>query len=172
MAGVGSRGGLFKSAGWRHMGGMSDAAVFDRHAVRLHRERAAGSVHVVADVLEDAAERLVERLGDVTVGFTQALDVGGRGAVAPLLRRRGIGVVSCDLAAGMAALNGGAAVQADEERLPFGAGSFDLVVACLSLHWVNDLPGALIQLRMALRPGGLLLASFPALGTWGRCGRR
>ena len=43
--------------------------------------------------------------------------------------------------------------------------SFDLVVASLSLHWVNDLPGALIQLRLALRPGGLLLASLPALGT-------
>ena len=65
----------------------------------------------------------------------------------------------------MAALNGGAAVAADEERLPFAAGAFDLVVASLSLHWVNDLPGALIQLRMALRPGGMLLASFPALGT-------
>ena len=44
-------------------------------------------------------------------------------------------------------------------------GSFDLVVASLSLHWVNDLPGALIQLRHALRPDGLLLASLPALGT-------
>ncbi len=38
-------------------------------------------------------------------------------------------------------------------------------MASLSLHWVNDLPGALIQLRLALRPGGLLLASLPALGT-------
>jgi SAM-dependent methyltransferase len=32
---------------------------------------------------------------------------------------------------------------------------------------VNDLPGALIQLRRALRPEGLLLASLPALGTLG-----
>ena len=65
----------------------------------------------------------------------------------------------------MAALNGAPAVAADEERLPFGPARFDLVVASLALHWVNDLPGALIQLRLALRPGGLLLASFPALGT-------
>ena len=54
---------------------------------------------------------------------------------------------------------------ADEEFLPFAAGSFDLVVASLSLHWINDLPGALLQLRQALRPEGLLLASLPALGT-------
>ena len=116
-------------------------------------------------MLRDAAERLLDRLDDTTRRFTQALDVGGRGVVAPLLRERGIEVVSCDLSPAMAALNGGPAVAADEEFLPFGPGSFDLVVASLSLHWVNDLPGALIQLRLALRAGGLLLASLPALGT-------
>ena len=116
-------------------------------------------------MLRDAAERLLDRLDDTTRRFTHALDVGGRGVVAPLLRARGIEVVSCDLSPAMAALNGGCAVAADEEFLPFGAGSFDLVVASLSLHWVNDLPGALIQLRQALRPEGLLLASLPALGT-------
>jgi SAM-dependent methyltransferase len=67
----------------------------------------------------------------------------------------------------MAALNGAIAVAADEEFLPFAPASFDLVVASLSLHWINDLPGALIQLRMVLRPDGLLLASLPALGTLG-----
>lgn len=138
---------------------------FDRRAVRRHRDRAARTVGSVADVLHDAAERLLDRLDDTTQRFTQALDVGGRGVVAPLLRARGIDVVSSDLSPAMAALNGGAAVAADEEFLPFAPGSFDLVVANLSLHWVNDLPGALIQLRLALRPGGLLLASLPALGT-------
>jgi SAM-dependent methyltransferase len=142
-----------------------DHEVFDRRAVRRHRDRAARTVGDVADVLRDAAERLLDRLDDTTQRFGQALDIGGRGVVAPLLRARGIDVVSCDLSPAMAALNGGPAIAADEEFLPFGAGSFDLVVASLSLHWVNDLPGALIQLRLALRPGGLLLASIPALGT-------
>ena len=139
--------------------------VFDRHAVRLHRDRAAPAVARVQDVLRNAAEHLLDRLDDTTATFHHALDVGGRGVVAPLLRARGIETVSCDLSPRMAALNGGPAVAADEERLPFGPATFDLVVANLSLHWVNDLPGALIQLRMALRPGGLLLASLPVLGT-------
>jgi NADH dehydrogenase [ubiquinone] 1 alpha subcomplex assembly factor 5 len=139
--------------------------VFDRGAVRRHRDRAARTVGSVAEVLRDAAGRLLDRLDDTTQRFTQALDVGGRGVVAPLLRTRGIEVVSCDLSPAMAALNGGQGVVADEEFLPFALASFDLVVASLSLHWVNDLPGALIQLRLALRPGGLLLASLPALGT-------
>ncbi len=143
----------------------SPAAPFDRLAVRRHRDRAAGRVHRVEPLLREAAERLLDRLDDTTHRFTQALDVGGRGVVAPLLRARGIDVVSCDLSPRMAALHAPRAAAADEERLPFAPGAFDLVVASLSLHWVNDLPGALIQLRQALRPDGLLLASLPALGT-------
>jgi NADH dehydrogenase [ubiquinone] 1 alpha subcomplex assembly factor 5 len=144
---------------------MDAMQVFDRAAVRRHRDRAAPHVDRVADVLRDAAERLLDRLDDTTVRFSQALDVGGRGIVAPLLRARGVGVVSCDLSPAMVARNAGPGVAADEEFLPFAPASFDLVVASLALHWVNDLPGALIQLRHALRPGGLLLASLPALGT-------
>jgi len=144
---------------------MDSMLVFDRAAVRRHRDRAAATVDQVADVLRDAAERLLDRLDDTTQQFTTALDVGGRGVVAPLLRERGIAVVSTDLSRAMAARNGGPAVVADEEFLPFAPASFDLIVASLSLHWVNDLPGALIQLRQALRPGGLFLASLPALGT-------
>ena len=143
--------------------------VFDRSAVRRHRDRAARSVGQVADVLRDAAERLLDRLDDTTRRFGDALDVGGRGVVAPLLRARGMRVVSCDLSPAMAALNrgpdGSTVVAADEECLPFAPASFDLIVASLSLHWINDLPGALLQLRHALRPEGLFLASLPALGT-------
>ena len=148
------------------MRGMDPSShVFDRRAVRRHRDRAAATVDDVADIFISAAERLLERLDDISFRFTRALDVGGRGFVAPLLRARGIETFSCDLSAAMAARAGAPAVVADEEFLPFGAAKFDLIVASLALHWVNDLPGALIQLRMALRPDGLLLASLPALGT-------
>jgi SAM-dependent methyltransferase len=151
----------------RHAAGMDEMHVFDRRAVRAHRDRAAASVGRTADIFIDAAERLIDRLDDTTHRFAQALDVGGRGFVAPLLRSRGIATVSMDVSARMAGLNGAPAVAADEEFLPFAPGSFDLVVASLSLHWVNDLPGALIQLRRALRPDGLFLASLPVLGTLG-----
>ncbi len=139
--------------------------VFDRTAVRRHRDRAARTLGRVTDVLQDAAERLLDRLDDTNRRFADALDVGGRGVVAPRLRARGMRVVSCDLSPSMAALNHGLCVVADEECLPFAIASFDLIVASLSLHWINDLPGALLQMRQALRPDGLLLASLPALGT-------
>jgi NADH dehydrogenase [ubiquinone] 1 alpha subcomplex assembly factor 5 len=146
---------------------MSGIHVFDRSAVRLHRDRAAPQVASVADILADVADRLLDRLDDTTHRFAAALDVGGRGVVAPKLRARGIGCVSTDFSARMAAVNGGACVAADDEFLPFAPGSFDLIVANLSLHWINDLPGALIQLRRALRPDGFFLASLPSLGTLG-----
>jgi NADH dehydrogenase [ubiquinone] 1 alpha subcomplex assembly factor 5 len=139
--------------------------LFDRSAVRRHRERAAALVDRVAPVLGEAAGRLIERLDDTTRRFHRALDLGGRGVVAPLLAARGISVVSADLSPRMAARSRGLAVAADEEFLPFREGAFDLVIANLSLHWANDLPGALIQLRRALEPEGLLLASVPVLGT-------
>lgn len=143
---------------------MDAMLVFDRTAVRRHRDRAAATVGSVEDLLRDGAERLLDRLDDMTGTFGLALDVGGRGVVAPLLQARGMMVVSSDLSLPMARLSGWPVV-ADEEFLPFAANSFDLVVASLALHWINDLPGALLQLRRVLRPDGLFLASMPVLGS-------
>ncbi len=147
------------------------ARIFDRRLVRLRRDRAATGIAAVAPVLQAAAEILLDRLDDTTRRFTRALEIGGRGVVAPMLAARGLPfVVSQDLSPRMAAGAGGVpgrSVAADEEWLPFAPGSFDLVVASLALHWVNDLPGALIQIRRALAPDGLFLASLPGLGTLG-----
>jgi len=188
-----ARHGLGKRRRWAHIAGMSSMLVFDRATVRRHRDRAAATVGSVADILTDAAERLLDRLDDTNRRFEDALDIGGRGVVAPMLLARGMRVVCCDLSAKMAARMAQAgrvtaarpmlapmlpaavapitfaptipSLAADEEFLPFAPASFDLITANLSLHWVNDLPGALIQIRQALRPGGLFLASLPALGT-------
>ena len=134
--------------------------IFDRRAVRLHRDRA--TPEAVSGVLAEVAMRLLDRLDDIKRRFTLALDVGGRGVVAPMLLARGIDTISSDLSPALAG-----AVALDEEFLPFAPASFDLIVANLSLHWINDLPGALIQFRRALRPDGLFIASLPALGTLG-----
>lgn len=144
---------------------MDPMQIFDRAAVRHHRDRAAAGVGRVEELLAECAERLLDRLDDTRHRFGAALDLGGRGVVAPLLRARGIATIACDLSAAMAARSGPPFLAADPEHLPFAPASFDLIVASLSLHWINDLPGALIQLRRALRPDGLLLASLPALGT-------
>lgn len=149
------------------MGGVETAPeIFDRSLVARHRERAASRIAQVVPILDAAADVLLDRLDDTTRRFSRALDLGGRGSVAGKLRARGVGfVVSMDLSPGMARAAGGMPIAADEEWLPFAPGSFDLIIASLGLHWVNDLPGALIQLRRALAPDGLFLATLPGLGT-------
>jgi SAM-dependent methyltransferase len=141
--------------------------IFDAKALRAHRTRAAGRLASVQPLLDDLADRLLDRLDDMRQRFDLALDLGGRGSVAPKLRARGMAVISADISAPMALCAGGAPVCVAAELLPFAAQKFDLVVASFSLHWINDLPGVLIQLRRALKPGGLLLASMPVLGTLG-----
>ncbi len=147
------------------MRAMTDPFVFDRGALRMRRDRAAEGLPRVAVLLGEVAERLTETLDAVRRPFARALDLGGRGVVAPLLRARRIEVIEAALSPRQAACAGAPALVADEEILPFASASFDLIVANLSLHWVNDLPGALVQLRRSLRPDGLFLASLPIVGT-------
>lgn len=131
-----------------------------------HRNRAAGQLEAVRPVLDDLAERLLDRLDDTNQHFTRALDFGGRGSVAPRLLERGMTVESADFSAPMAAVAGGHPLSLPGPN-DFGlkAGAYDLIVAPFALHCLDDLPGALIQLRRALAPNGLLLASMPTLGT-------
>lgn len=137
--------------------------VFDRRAVRRQRERAARAFDAHDFLFREAASRLAERLDEVRRTFPVALDLGGHGGVLAraLAGRGGIAtLVETDLSFSLARRAPAPRVVADEEFLPFAPGTFDLAASCLSLHWVNDLPGALIQLRQALKPDGLLLVSM------------
>ena len=147
---------------------MTDSmTVFNRRAVRRHRDRAAAGMAKGPEggdvLLRESAERLADRLDDVTRTFALALDLGCHtGQLGQALRGRG-GIetlVQCDLSEAMAARAGDFSLASDEEFLPFGFETFDLILSNLSLHWVNDLPGALVQARRALRPDGLFLAAL------------
>lgn len=140
--------------------------VFDRRLVRAHRDRAAATLSAHDFLLADTADALVDRLYDVRREFPVALDLGCRtGLLAARLQdRKGIRtLVQADLSAAMARRagdKGDPTLVADEEALPFASGSLDLVVSNLSLHWVNDLPGALLQIRQVLKPDGLFVATL------------
>jgi NADH dehydrogenase [ubiquinone] 1 alpha subcomplex assembly factor 5 len=149
--------------------------VFDRAAVRRHRDRAAALRDGGGEdfLHREVAGRLVERLDEVRRNFAKVLELGcHRGALTGRLAGRpGIEtLIAADLSPACAALTAETnahvlGLAADEEALPFAAGAFDLVASNLALHWVNDLPGALIQIRRALKPDGLLLAAFLGGGT-------
>jgi SAM-dependent methyltransferase len=137
---------------------------FDRRLRRLRRDRAAMGEPAHNPLLRRLADDLIERLDIVTRRFERALDLGcGPGLLTAALRERGMAVTSADAGAVFAGAIGG--TRCDEDRLPFEAGAFDLVVSAGTLDSVNDLPGALIQIRRLLRPDGLFLGALAGAGS-------
>ncbi|HET9640302.1 MAG TPA: methyltransferase domain-containing protein [Allosphingosinicella sp.] len=149
---------------------MSQDVPFDRRLRRLRRDRAAARF-AEADYLHRlAADELIERLDFVKRDFRRALDLGCAGGyLTRRLRERGLEVTACDCGSAFARRAGG--VQADEDRLPFADGAFDLIVSVGALDGVNDLPGALLLVRRALRPDGLFLGAFAGAGSLPRLRR-
>jgi SAM-dependent methyltransferase len=124
------------------------------------RRRRALALGAETFLIDRVAADLAERLGAVLRQFDVAVDLG---TPTDAVRSAFTGLTSIGtlIAAnpGVTALDT-PAVAADEEALPFRDGSLDLVVSALALQFVNDLPGALIQIRRALKPDGLFLAAM------------
>lgn len=117
--------------------------LFDRRARRLRRQRAKGCGFFAETMSSD----LLERLDCVKRAFSDALVVGDQPLIADGLKARGI---AFDRYTG------------DEDRLGGSDEAYDLILSSGTLDTVSDLPGALILMRRALKPDGLLLANFPS----------
>ena len=144
--------------------------LFDRDLHRQRLDRAAPAYGAADFLKARAAADAVERLEAIMRDFPVAVDLGARnGAFAAALARSDAkakvgALIEADLSHRMLSnrpgLNTGLKIQADEERLPFADESLNLVVSLLTLHWANDLVGALIQIRQALKPDGLFLGAL------------
>lgn len=105
-------------------------------------------------LIEDMTEDVEERLGFLRFAPKTALVIGDySGRLAASLRASGVEVAEREPALGF------------EEEQPFAEGRYDLIVSLGTLDTVNDLPGALIHIRRALRSGGLVIASFVSAGS-------
>jgi SAM-dependent methyltransferase len=138
--------------------------IFDRALIR-RRQRRAAALGPATFLLDRVAEDLAERLQAVLRQFNVAVDLGTPGETVrtALVGLRSIGTIVAtsaipDLAARANQIE--RPVVADEEALPFRDASLDLVVSALALQFVNDLPGALLQIRRALKPDGLFVAAL------------
>ncbi|KAG8835906.1 hypothetical protein FRB91_008391 [Serendipita sp. 411] len=150
--------------------------VFDRNAKRLQRDRAAakndGADHRTVDYLRnEVAERMIERLLDVKRKYESVLDVGaGPGHFSRLIESKLTNKILM-LEMSERSLHRDpdsefdvpvVRIHADEENIlrVIEPSSQEAVVSCLSLHWINDLLGALIQIREVLKPDGLFLGAL------------
>jgi SAM-dependent methyltransferase len=145
---------------------MSAPLLFDRALHRKRLDRAAGGFTAADFLQRRAAFDLIERLEAIMRDFPVAVDLSARkGALrealaeSPAMERIGV-LIETDLSEAMLAGRSGPRLVADEERLPFAPASLDLIVSTLGLHWTNDVVGALIQIRRALKPDGLFLGAF------------
>ncbi len=133
--------------------------IFD---TQLARRRLARVATRPADfLLARAADDIVERLGAVQRRFACIADIGTPGpALAQALAAAypEAQVARVTPMAGFTTPFG--TVRGDIEQLPLAAASLDLAVSALALQGVNDLPGALVQVRTALRPDGLFVGSL------------
>ena len=137
-------------------------AVFDRTLVRarLRRALATGEPDFL---LARAVEDLTDRMAPVQRRFTTVLDFGTprRDAATRLATLLPDALVVRAAALAQAEGEDGLhRVAAEEEHSPFRPATFDLAVSVLALQAVNDLPGALAQLRRALKPDGLFLGAL------------
>jgi SAM-dependent methyltransferase len=137
--------------------------LFDRTLLDARRRRALARRQEGADfLLAAAADDLVDRLAAVKRSFPLALDLA---TPLPLLAERlvanaAIGTVLRLDRLAEAIGDRQAGVVGDPELLPFRAESLDLVASALALHFVDDLPGTLAQIRRALKPDGLFIANL------------
>ena len=137
--------------------------LFDAKLMTARRDRAAASASHHDFLLERVAQDFAERLAIIKRRFPAAINLGAyHGVVSRALRPSPqIGImIDVEPSPALLALCDGPRVQGAADAVPFADASLDLVVSALALQLVDDLPGALAQIRRALKPDGLLLCAL------------
>lgn len=135
--------------------------LFDRKLLRARRDRFAPEIGDHEFLLAHVAREIAERVSLMLRSFPRALDLGAfRGLLGKTVAELpSVGeMIYAESAYELAALCPQPAIVCDEDLLPLKEASLNLIVSGLALHRVNDLPGALVQIRRALCPDGLFMA--------------
>lgn len=134
--------------------------IFDRDRVRQNRARALKNLPQHSFLFDWAETQISGRLEDIKRNFPRALFMGLHGKNNFIIPDDKIKtLIDTGLIPSEKKLNS-PFVCADDELLPFADNSFDLVINSLGLHSTNDLPGALVQIKRALKPDGLFMAAM------------
>lgn len=124
--------------------------LFDRNAILAHFQRAEKNWDAHDFLWRRVAETLQDRLLDIKRDFPVSVEIG----FAPMV----LTPEFCARKKIAAATH--LSPFAYDTVLPLEPNSIDLIVSLNHLHWTEDLPGLLLQMRHALKPDGLLLFSL------------
>ncbi len=149
----------------------ADIQIFDRNLAKIHRDNSSRNTDNHDFLIKEVAQRIAEKFtdGEINREFPAMLELGCRNGYLSGLMQGKAGIEQITLSdISENYINNipntehrtPNSVTCDEEYLPFSPESFDLILSNLSLHWVNDLPGCLIQIRNTLRKGGLFVATM------------
>ncbi len=135
--------------------------VFDQTRLRKRRDRAVRSYDEIAFLKRRLSADLEDRVAATSRTFARVLDIGAhRGEAGAAVAHLAEMTVSMDASPRFATRLDTLSIAGDPEMMPFHEESFDLAVSVLALHWANDLPGALIQIRRALKPDGFFVGAM------------
>ena len=125
-----------------------------RLAARRRMRRLQAADDAPRYLLDDMGEDMLERLAFLRHDPRNALVIGDSG-----------GALACALRTGGAVVREAAPEDGLDEEQPLPFAGLDFIASMGTLDTVNDLPGALVHLRAALAPGGLLIASLVGAGS-------
>ncbi len=128
--------------------------IFDRKLLDRRRQRVAAAPEDF--LLKAVADDLLDRLAAVKRTFALGVDLG---SPLPLVAKHLAAGGQVDRVIHIDRI-GTPDIVGDPELLPLAPASVDLIVSALALHWTDDLPGTLAQVRAVLKPDGLFLAAL------------
>jgi len=135
--------------------------MFNRKLLKNILDKNAKTIRAHQFLSDYAANLLQEKLELTKLSFEKVLNLGAKSDLFyDLLKERNpkVKIIETSLSHNfLASSNNQDLVVCDEELLPFKEESFDLVVAVLNLHNVNDLVGSLVQIRNILKDKGLFI---------------
>ena len=133
-------------------------STFDRNLVRSRLSAAMTSPDYPDFLHQRAAQDIIDRLDLILREFETAVLIADKpedmveklaatGRFKRIITARTVSTTTADIVC-------------DDEVLPFADNSLDCVISLFSLHHINDLPGALVQISRALKPDGLFMAAL------------
>lgn len=136
----------------------NESDLFNRFLIKLRRDKISSTFAKHDFLKKEISHRLIDNLGDIKKSFNIILSMNVDESCLTQRFKQAF-IIHQDYSLNMLKSLPDMSIQADEEYLPYQNQSLELILSCLNLHWVNDLPGTLIQILRSLKPDGLFLGA-------------